>query len=121
MSPSKPICRENKMIQNDGFDKTISRIVRSADSDVPPELERKIQTRAKELAAHRGKRPVRWPIWIAATACASAFLLAILLIYPISPGPAREVAEIRTEFEIPEKNIKIIFVQRADFPLLEEI
>lgn len=109
------------MIQNDDFDKKISRIVRSADLDVPPELERKIQTWAKEVAAHRGRRLARWPIWVAATACASAFLLAILLVYPISPGPSQEVAVIRTEFEIPEKNIKIIFVQRADFPLLEEI
>ena len=109
------------MNKNHNDDKEISRIVRSADLEISLELEEKIREKTERLEVPRGKRFSRWPIWAAATACASAFLFAILLIYPGPQSPGREIAEIRTEFEIPEKNIKIIFVQRADFPLLKEI
>jgi hypothetical protein len=47
-------------------------------------------------------------------------MLAFLLLPALRKPPAPQIAEIRTEFELVDKNIKIIFFQKPDFSLLKE-
>jgi hypothetical protein len=110
------------MNDRDRLDEQISRLVRSSDREVPAGLEAKIRA----AAAGSDLRPSWWPgfrVLIPALAggLAAAALLFLLILLPGIPrrGPIL-VSEIRTEFEIPEKNIKIIFFQRPNFQLPKE-
>lgn len=48
----------------------------------------------------------------------AAIFLAILVIIPsLHRDETQQIAEIRTEFVIADKNITIIFVQKPDFPI----
>jgi len=51
---------------------------------------------------------------------AAALLTAVLLVPALRRPPIRPISEIRTEFELVDKNIKIIFIQRPDFKLFKE-
>ena len=106
------------------IDAKISHLVRAADLDIPPELERKTRERATELPGRHRIATFNRLFWITATGAAAALLLlALLIIPPMSRHQPTEpvIAEIRTEFEIPDKNITIIFFQKSDFPRLKEI
>ena len=110
------------MNDRDHLDEQISRLVRSIEREVPPALEARIRA----AAAGAGLRPSWWPglrVLVPALAggLAAAALLFLMILLPGVPrrGPIL-VSEIRTEFEIPEKNIKIIFFQRPNFQLPKE-
>ena len=55
-------------------------------------------------------------------ACAGRGFLAIVVslsvLFPPRPE-IKKISQIRTEFSIPEKNIKIVWVQRDDFHMPE--
>ena len=59
-------------------------------------------------------------IWAPLLAAAMLVLVVSLpLLFP--PKPAiKKISQIRTEFSIPEKNIKILWVQRDDFHFPEK-
>jgi hypothetical protein len=117
------------------LDDRISALVRSVELDVPDGLEDKALEAARTAAPRPGARPQarpfrRWPALIPAAALAfAAFLLVLPALRrpPASPsatsattGLTGSIAEIRTEFELPDKNIKIIFFQKPDFNLFKE-
>jgi hypothetical protein len=114
------------------LDERIAGLVRSVETGVPPAVEGRIR------AAAEASRPVtgifarrRRPGWILTRrraiilalvpgAAAAVALAAFLLVPALRKQPVPRISEIRTEFEIPDKNIKIVFFQRPDFKLTQE-
>ncbi len=113
------------------FDEEIAGLVLSVREQVPAALEERIRAAAETTRPNRGILGRRWlrpggfprrrtrmlAFVPAAAVCAVA---AFLLIPILKKPPVSRISEIRTEFEIPDKNIKIVFFQKPDFKLLEE-
>jgi len=102
------------------IDERIAALVRSVHAEVPAELEERIRTAARneERKLRARQRVLRWSLIPAA---AAALVLGVFLASPVAHRPVpREIAEIRTEFEIPGKDIKIVFFQKPDFKLFQE-
>lgn len=104
------------------LDEQISRLVRSIERAVPPGVEAKIQEAAADLRPRAGRFWLRRPFWLTLIPSAAAtILLAVVVLVPaLRRPPISPIAEIRTEFEIVDKNIKIIFIQKPDFNLFKE-
>ncbi len=123
------------------LDEKISGLVRSADREVPPGLEARIRTAAESvrpaggiwgrislltsvLLRRRHGRVLshrRLKILALVPGAAAAVALAAFVILPaLRKPPVPRISEIRTEFEIADKNIKIVFFQRPDFKLTQE-
>jgi hypothetical protein len=104
------------------LDENISRIVRSFQKDVPPEIEEKIRAATRSVSSQperTKKRPFLWPA--IASGAAAAVLLVAMLLAPIGQkSRSPEISEIRTIFELADKNITIIFIQKPDFHLFKE-
>jgi len=109
------------METHDPFDEELKILVRSVERIVPSDLEAKVRAEAK---APRPQLKPRFPfirrrIFIVPLSSAAAALLAFLLLVPLFRGREETpITEIRTEFEFADKNIKIIFIQKPDFPVL---
>jgi len=109
------------METHDPFDEELKILVRSVERIVPSDLEAKVRAEAKALRPRLKPRfPfIRRRIFIVPLSSAAAALLAFLLLVPLFRGrQAPVITEIRTEFEFADKNIKIIFIQKPDFPVL---
>ena len=102
------------------LDEQIARLVRSVELGVPPGVEAKIQAAAADLRLRAGRFWLRRPFWLTLIPSAAAVLLAVIALLPTAQKPSSPIAEIRTEFEIADKNIKIIFIQKPDFNLFKE-
>ena len=108
------------MIDEKKLDEKIARIVRGIELEVPPALEAEIREATAGIRPHTGRFRLGKPFWLAMIPSAAAALLTVLALLPPSPQPPSPIAEIRTEFEIADKNIKIIFFQKPDFNLFKE-
>ena len=108
------------MENDDRFDDRIKALVRSADTTVPPAVEKKLLAAAAAQTSAPGPHPGFRPLLaVSALAGTAALALALWTFVPaIRPERPREIAEIRTEFVLTDKNITIIFVQKPDFPEL---
>ena len=103
------------------LDEQIARIVRSVELEVPPAVEARIREAAADLQPRAGRFWFRRPLWLTLIPSTAAVLLAgIVLIPALRRPPVSPISEIRTEFEIADKNIKIIFIQKPDFNLFKE-
>ncbi len=129
------------MFDDNGLDRKIAGLLRSVDRDVPPALEARIRAaaeraattgglsrklsllpvglRRRRLGRAGGRRRLRILALVPGAAAAVA-LVVFLLVPALRRSPAHRISEIRTEFEIPDKNIKIVFFQRPDFKLFQE-
>jgi len=102
------------------LDKEISRLVRSLEKAPSPELNERIANEVASGPAHP-RRSRKWPLVLALVPGGAALLAAFLLMLPISLGKKEPpITEIRTQFELVDKNITIIFIQKPDFKLFEE-
>jgi hypothetical protein len=106
------------------IDDEIASLVQAASAPIPEAIERRIAERSVLQAAGPRRRfrriLFRSDLW-ALVACGAALVAACLLLIPaLRRPPSSYFSEIRTEFEIPDKNIKIIFLQRPDFKLPKE-
>jgi hypothetical protein len=120
------------MSDNKQLDEIISRLVRSVERDVPPAVEARIREgseiiRPRPRFFERRRHPVRVSsrrgikiLALASGAAAVVAIAALLLIPAIRKPQTPGISEIRTEFEIADKNIKIVFIQRPDFKLTQE-
>ncbi len=108
------------MENDDRFDDRIKALVRSVTKPVPPAVEKELVGAAAAQEAATGRRPGFRPLLaISALAGTAALALALWVFIPaLRPERPRQIAEIRTEFVLPDKNITIIFVQKPDFPEL---
>ena len=102
-------------------DKEIARLVRSVETDVPPALDDRIQAIAAHPALGLRQTPTRRFWYLVLLPGAAAALLALVLIRRALRHTADSpIMEIRTEFELVDQNIKIIFIQSPSFHLEEE-
>jgi hypothetical protein len=108
------------MEKYDPFDDGLRLLVRSVEHGAPPAIEEKIGTLVKAPLPRSRKRLLHRPLL--ALSCLSGVAAVILAIWLIIPSfyrhEAPQIAEIRTEFVLADKNITIIFVQKPDFPVL---
>jgi hypothetical protein len=107
------------MENHDRLDEELTRIVRSVGRNIPPSIEERVRVAADSARVHPQKRRLgrRFSI-ITSLSGAAVVLSAILFIIPLFRHRAPvQIAEIRTEFVIADKNITIIFIQRPDFPV----
>jgi hypothetical protein len=102
-------------------DEKISRFVQAFQCEIPPSVEDKLEHAIMNW--DKVKKPSRqWFFtWYPAAAALTAAIIiaALFIIRPFtgsSAGPA-PITEIRTEFELKDKNIKIIWFQKKDFEL----
>ncbi|MGZ7046146.1 MAG: hypothetical protein ACXVJK_07470 [Candidatus Aminicenantales bacterium] len=106
------------MENHDRFDEELAKLVRSVERSVPPDVEHKLQVAAATLRPRRRNPLIRRPLLLAALPAVAIVVLAFLFIVRPARGPeVPQISEIRTEFEIADKNITIVFVQRPDFPV----
>jgi len=107
-------------MKNEELDEFISRSLDKLELEVPAAVQECLHRRAAALeVTPRAPAWNRIVLW--ASLSAAALLLAVVLLPLLFPPPAPEkkITQIRTEFSIPEKNIKIVWVQRDDFRLPE--
>ena len=109
------------MINKHNFDEKIAQLVKRVESDIPSALEEKLRSAEGMLRPRHkilGKRPV---FYLGILSSAAVVLLLFVFLFPLFQGvPESQISEIRTEFELRDKNIKIIFIQREDFNLFKE-
>lgn len=103
------------------FDRKIAELVRSVEVEIPASVEEKLKM-VEEAGRPRSiilrKRPV---FYLGILSGVAAVLLLFVFLVPLFRGvPESPISEIRTEFELKDKNIKIIFIQRKDFNLFKE-
>ncbi len=108
------------MKNDQAIDARISALVQSVTEEVPPEVEADLRRRVAAPAPSPASRT--WlPLWPLAPAGAALALAALVLLVPSGRGKGgMSPAEILTRFEIPDKAITIVFIQKADFQLIQE-
>jgi len=109
------------MASKKNIDEQISRLVQSIESDIPASVEEKLLATAETIRPFQRIRIKRLPLSLGILTSAAMIILAFLFLFPLfhhTPEPL--VTEIITEFELRDKNIKIIFIQSQDFNLFEE-
>jgi hypothetical protein len=105
-------------MKNNDLDQFISSSLEKNELEIPPEVQESLQRRVAALTDQPRRSAWRWvKIWAPLLVAALLVLVVSLpLLFP--PQPAiKKISQIRTEFSIPEKNIKIVWVQRDDFHL----
>ena len=99
------------------IDAIITDMVQSVEHKLPADIEESLDHQLQQIATHKKIQKYRW--WYS-PALAAAVLLMLIFMQPLvkqtSPTPS-PINEIRTEFEIKDKNIKIIWFQKRDFQL----
>ena len=103
------------------IDKKIAGLVQSLEISIPAAVEKKLQATAETIRPLHRIRIKRLPLFVGILSSAAVVLAALLFLFPVFHGnPEPRITEIYTEFEIIDKNIKIIFIQKHDFNLFEE-
>ena len=109
------------MFNKKNIDEEICGLVQSVEAQIPAKIENELKTKTETLKPKHGiwsKRLVL-PLGVI-TSVAMIITIVLLLFSPIQKTLDPQINEIYTEFEIKDKNIKIIFVQRPDFNLFME-
>ena len=102
------------------IDARISELVRSVGGTVPAEVETHLRRRAAAFAPRPASRTLRL-LWPLAPVGAALALASLILIIPSGGGTRGESpTEIITRFEIPDKAISIVFIQKPGFKLIQE-
>jgi hypothetical protein len=107
-------------MKNEELDKFVYHNLEKLELEIPAEVQNILQRRIATIADQ--PRPKVWKrIAFWASLSAATLLLAVASLPLLFPPriPEKKISQIRTEFSIPEKNIKIIWVQRDDFHLRE--
>jgi len=108
------------MMNDNQLDERIAELVRSVRAEVPPGVEGRIKVAAAGMIPRAKRSWIRRPLWLALVPSAAAIWLAVVALLPPGQKAEAPIAEIRTEFEIADKDIKIIFFQKPDFNLIKE-
>jgi hypothetical protein len=109
------------MSNKKNIDEKITRLVQSIESDIPACVEEKLMETAETIRLFQKIRIKRLPLSMGILTSAAMVILAFLFLFPLFHRNAEpQITEIITEFELRDKNIKIIFIQSQDFNLFEE-
>lgn len=107
-------------MDNEQLDRFITAALARSESELPAGVRAQI---AGRVAAGRGEIPHAWRRiipWLPLLA-AAALIVAFSLPVLVPPKPEeKKITQIRTEFDLPGQNIRIIWVQRDDFRLGSE-
>jgi hypothetical protein len=103
-------------------DEMISTLVRSVQYKIPDSIEEQVNASMVETKTGKPwlfKRPL---FWYPVSAAAAMVIIATLVIFqPVvnkeTIDQGTPITEIKTEFELRDKNIKILWVQKKDFKL----
>lgn len=102
-------------------DEKISRLVQAVQYEVPPVVEDRLNRSLVNWGKSKTVPRSRFLSWRpAAVVLAATILIAALFTFqPFKKNTAEPdpISEIRTEFELKGKNIKIIWFQKKDFKL----
>jgi hypothetical protein len=100
------------------LDRFITRSIEGSEIGIPPSVQESLRRRTAAALPRFGgwKRAATWAPLLAAALLLVVFSLSVF--FPPRP-PEKKITQIRTEITIPDKNIKIIWVQRDDFHLSE--
>lgn len=104
-------------MKNDELDRWIARALERAEEETPEhvrEAARRSLDDLEETKPFPWRRIVPWLPLLAAGALLVTFSLRVM---QPPPAPEKRITQIRTELELPGKNIRIIWVQRDDFRL----
>ena len=104
-------------MDNEQIDRFIKDALARSESEVPAAVRARIERRK---AAGRRTNTLNWRRLVPWLPLLAAAVLIIVFSLPIRyppPAPEREITQIRTEFSLPDKNIRIVWVQRDDFRL----
>lgn len=109
------------MTNNKKVDEVISKFVQSVENQIPSAVEKELRIKTYVHKPEQGiwLKKMMFPLG-AFTGVAMIITLVLLLFSPIQKPLDTQINEIYTEFEIRDKNIQIIFVQRKDFNLFME-
>ncbi len=109
------------MFNKKNIDEEITRLVQSVEAQIPSkvEVELRIKTEALKPKHRIWSNRLVLPLGVI-TSAAVIIMIVLFLFSPIQKTSDTLISEIYTEFEIKDKNIKIIFVQRPDFNLFLE-
>lgn len=108
------------MIDDKHIDETISRLVRGIQLDIPPSIEEETHRRSAALSPGLGHPLFPWLLWTLLPSGAALILGVILLIHPPIKPAHSDISEIRTQFEIADKNITVVFIQNPNFVFNKE-
>ncbi len=109
------------MTDKQNIDEKIAKLVQSRETEIPAPVEEKIRAKAETIRPVYKIRVKPRPLFIGILTSAAVILVAFLFLFPLLQKRREpQIAEIRTEFELRDKNIKIIFIQRSDFNLFKE-
>jgi len=104
-------------------DQMISRFTRSVKYKIPEAVEERVTTALTKEKKGKTMGPVRSRVWFPLSVSAAAAAVIIAAIFIFQPflnnrsEPVTPITEIKTEFELNDKNIKILWVQKKDFDL----
>ena len=103
-------------------DQRISELVRSVRYKVPEAVDARLTAALGGKKQKRTLRPVRSRLWFPVSVSAAAAVIIIAAIFIFQPfknvnEPVTPITEIKTEFELKDKNIKILWVQKNEFKL----
>lgn len=108
----------NKTIDNE----MISNLVRSVQCKIPGNVEEQVNASMAKIKTRKPRLFKRPLLWYPVSAAAVLVIIAALVIFQpfvnketIDPGAS--ITEIKTEFELRDKNIKILWIQKKDFKL----
>jgi len=103
-------------------DEMISSLVRSVQYKIPDSVEEQVNASMAKIKTGKPRLFKRPLLWYPVSAAAALVIIAALVIFQpfvnketIDPGAS--ITEIKTEFELKDKNIKILWVQKKDFKL----
>ncbi len=103
-------------MKDEELDRIIFRVLEKSETELPAAVRDNVRRRLAAMTSRprqvAWKRIAVWAPLLAAAMLIVAFSLPLL--HPPRP-PERKITQIRTEFSIPGKNIRIIWVQRQDF------
>lgn len=104
-------------MERDDLDRRIASAVRAGDADIPPEVRRAVRERLAARSVRR--RPFRFRPVLWGPAAAAAAILAAVIVFQVGwPwGAKKEFRQIRAQFDLPGKNISIVWVMRDDVRL----
>ncbi len=101
------------------LDRKITELVRGVERVIPEALDKRVADSAARHNSMARRSRKRRP-WLMALVPATVLASTFVVFLAVRPEPGEPIAEIRTEFEIADKNIKVIFFQKPDFNLFEE-
>jgi hypothetical protein len=109
------------MTNKQNIDDKIAKLVQSVEAEIPAQVEEKLQAKTETILPALKVWIKRRPLFLGILTSAAMILFAFLFLFPMLEDKRDpNITEIRTEFELIDKNIKIIFIQRHDFNLFME-